>query len=270
MKIIPRTEWGAKRTPRAPRPIQRVTGFYVHYHGGPPPTGVGVWVPRNIEAIHLANGWNNGVGYHFMVDQAGTIYEGRGWDNIGAHSPPHNTDGLGVYVAIGGDQKPTDAALASVRALYDEACKKTGRTLYKRWHGYDYPTACPGPHLIAWVKAGMPVTGKTSTPAAKPSSASKPKPTTTSKAPAFPLPRGSYFGPKSGPAASVSGYYSHRADLKRWQAQMRKRGWSLTADGLYGPTTVKVARQFQKEKGLPVDGLIGAATWAAAWNSPVS
>lgn len=129
-----------------------------------PPTGVGVWVPRNIEAIHLANGWNNGVGYHFMVDQAGTIYEGRGWDNIGAHSPPHNTDGLGVYVAIGGDQKPTDAALASVRALYDEACKKTGRTLYKRWHGYDYATACPGPHLIAWVKAGMPV--KSTTPAA--------------------------------------------------------------------------------------------------------
>ncbi len=156
MKVITRSEWGAKRTPRAPRPIERVTGFYVHYHGGPPPTGVGVWVPRNIEAIHLANGWNNGVGYHFMVDQAGTIYEGRGWDNIGAHSPPHNTDGLGVYVAIGGDQKPTDAALASVRALYDEACEKTGRTLYKRWHGYDYATACPGPHLIAWVKAGMP------------------------------------------------------------------------------------------------------------------
>ena len=64
--------------------------------------------------------------------------------------------------------------------------------------------------------------------------------------------------------------YGHRADLKRWQAQMRKRGWSLTADGLYGPTTAKVARQFQKEKGLSVDGLIGAATWAAAWNSPVS
>lgn len=159
MKIISRAQWGAKRTPNAPRPLSAVTGFYVHYHGTPPPASTGVWVPKNIEAIHLGNGWNNGVGYHFVVDQAGAIYEGRGWGNVGAHSPPHNTDGIGVYVAVGGDQKPTDAALRSVRWLYDEACRRTGKALYKRWHGYDYPTACPGPHLIAWVKAGMPRQG---------------------------------------------------------------------------------------------------------------
>lgn len=96
----------------------------------------------------------------------------------------------------------------------------------------------------------------------------KPKP--AAKAPKFPLPKGSYFGPKSGPNSSVSGYYSHRADLKKWQAQMRKRGWSITADGLYGPATKKVARQFQAEKGLAVDGLIGAATWRAAWTEKIT
>ena len=113
--------------------------------------------------------------------------------------------------------------------------------------------------------------GGSSAPApAKPSTpAKKPKP--AAKAPKFPLPKGSYFGPKSGPASSVSGYYSHRADLKKWQAQMRKRGWSITADGLYGPATKKVARQFQKEKGLrSVDGLIGVETWGAAWKEPVT
>lgn len=158
MKIVSRSQWGARVGPNTPRPLSRLTGFYVHYHGGPPPASTGSWVPKNIEAIHLGNGWQ-GVGYHFVVDQAGTIYEGRGWDYVGAHSPPHNTDGLGVYVAVGGDQQPTEAAKRSVRWLYDEACRKTGKTLYKRWHGYDYPTACPGPHLIAWVKAGMPTTG---------------------------------------------------------------------------------------------------------------
>ncbi|WP_205353112.1 peptidoglycan-binding domain-containing protein [Janibacter anophelis] len=106
-----------------------------------------------------------------------------------------------------------------------------------------------------------------SRPGPKPSSEPKPA---ASKAPKFPLPRGHYFGPKSGPASSVSGYYSHRADLKRWQQQMRERGWSITADGLYGPATAKVARAFQREKGLAVDGLIGAATWAAAWKEPVT
>ena len=108
------------------------------------------------------------------------------------------------------------------------------------------------------------------TQAAHDKKGSKPAPKPAAKAPKFPLPKGHYFGPKSGPASSVSGYYSHRADLKKWQAQMRKRGWSITADGLYGPATAKVARQFQKEKGLGVDGLIGAKTWAAAWTEKVT
>lgn len=271
--IISRSQWGAKawRTGTRSRPLSRLGWFLVHYHGGPPPVSVGQWVPKNIEAIHLGNGWS-GVGYHFVVDQAGTIYEGRGWGLVGAHSPPHNEDGLGVYVAIGGDQEPTEAAKASVRWLYDEANRRTGKTLRKSWHGYDYATACPGPHLIAWVKGGMKVDGKPSSDGGAQSIKPKPpasKPS-TSKAPKFPLPRGHYFGPKSGPASSVSGYYSHRADLKKWQAQMRKRGWSIAADGLYGPTTAKVARQFQAEKGLSVDSLIGASTWAAAWTAKVT
>lgn len=111
-------------------------------------------------------------------------------------------------------------------------------------------------------------------PAPKPTTSAKPaaKPatTTTTKAPAFPLPRGYYFGPRSGPRHSVSGYYSHRANLRRWQQRMRDRGWRLDADGLYGPATARVARQFQAEKGLPADSLIGAATWRAAFESPVT
>ena len=92
----------------------------------------------------------------------------------------------------------------------------------------------------------------------------------TSKAPSFPLPSGHYFGPKSGPNHSVSGFYSHRSDLKRWQAQMRKRGWRITADGLYGPATKRVASQFQREKGLRVTGLIGPMTWSKAWTEKVT
>ena len=101
----------------------------------------------------------------------------------------------------------------------------------------------------------------------KPKAGSKPK---TPTAPKFPLPKGYYFGPKSGPKSSVSGYYSHRSDLKRWQQRMKDRGWSITPDGLYGPATAKVARQFQAEKKLAVDSLIGKRTWDAAWTAPVT
>lgn len=89
-------------------------------------------------------------------------------------------------------------------------------------------------------------------------------------APPFPLPIGSYFGPKEGPVRSVSGYYSHRNDLRRWQERMDQRGWRIVADGLYGPQTESVARQFQAMCGIAVDGLIGPDTWARAWEHPVT
>lgn len=93
--------------------------------------------------------------------------------------------------------------------------------------------------------------------------------TATPKAPAFPLPRGHYFGPSAG-RRSHGGHGPRRDDLRRWQQRMRDRGWTITADGLYGPQTADVARKFQREKRLAVDGLIGPVTWAAAWTKPIT
>ena len=89
-------------------------------------------------------------------------------------------------------------------------------------------------------------------------------------APPYPLPAGWYFGPKSGPRESVSGYFSYREDLRRWQQRMKDRGWIINPDGLYGPQTAGIAREFQQEKGLQVDGLVGPETWKAAWEAPIT
>jgi hypothetical protein len=86
-------------------------------------------------------------------------------------------------------------------------------------------------------------------------------------APPFPLLAGYYFGPKSGPRNSVSGYFSHGGDLQRWQQRMHDRGWDIGVDGRYGPNTADITRRFQVEKHLGADGLIGPATWAAAWTA---
>ncbi|ATE84905.1 endolysin [Streptomyces phage BeardedLady] len=178
VNIISRAEWGAKPWNGTPNSVSlsKRTEFFVHYDGGHPVGRTGYDVPRAIERVHLNQGWS-GVGYNFVVDQAGNIYEGRGWGLQGAHCPNHNVSGIGVQIAIGGDQEPSDKALAACRALYDEACRKTGRTLAKKGHKDGFATACPGPKLYAWVKAGMPApkvdapapTPKPSTPAPKPS-----------------------------------------------------------------------------------------------------
>ncbi len=57
--------------------------------------------------------------------------------------------------------------------------------------------------------------------------------------------------------------------IKTWQARMRERGWSIAADGIYGPKSATVARAFQREHRLRVDGIVGPATWSAAWEAPV-
>lgn len=61
-----------------------------------------------------------------------------------------------------------------------------------------------------------------------------------------------------------------RAAIRTWQQRMQDRGWTITPDGYYGPATEKIVRDFQAEKGLHVDGIIGPDTWAAAWNSNIT
>lgn len=93
--------------------------------------------------------------------------------------------------------------------------------------------------------------------------------------PVFPLPNGYYFGPRLplSNVRSVSGYYNHTEDLKRFQRQMRVvRGWSaMKVTGHYDDSNCKdVVTAFQKEKKLAVDGLVGKQTWDAAWTSPIT
>ncbi|HEX5568485.1 MAG TPA: LysM peptidoglycan-binding domain-containing protein [Streptomyces sp.] len=164
VKIISRAEWGARPwndDPKSSGPATVALGsrteFFVHWYGGVPGNASGVALAREVERLHIdGNGWA-GVGYNWIIDQDGTAYEGRGWGRQGAHCPGHNVSGLAVLIAVGkGGKKASDAALATARALYDEACERTGRTLAKRGHKDGIPTECPGPDLYAWVQAGMP------------------------------------------------------------------------------------------------------------------
>ena len=63
---------------------------------------------------------------------------------------------------------------------------------------------------------------------------------------------------------------SQCADVRTWQQKMRDRGWSISVDQIYGSQSEQVCRQFQSEKGLGVDGLVGPQTWSATWTAPVT
>ncbi|WP_374225333.1 peptidoglycan-binding protein [Streptomyces sp. AC602_WCS936] len=48
------------------------------------------------------------------------------------------------------------------------------------------------------------------------------------------------------------------------------RGWSISVDGVYGPGSRNACLAFQREKGLAADGIVGPATWQAAWVAAVT
>ena len=104
--IVSRAAWGADESIRrnAPEYAPNIRLAIVHHTAGPntysPAEAAAIM--RGIEIYHVkSNGWND-IGYNFLVDRYGTVYEGRygGIDQnvIGAHARGFNTGSVGVAV----------------------------------------------------------------------------------------------------------------------------------------------------------------------------
>lgn len=150
---VTRAGWGA-RSPSAT--INRAScsqrkAFITHYSAGPPEQTV-----RTIQNFHMdTNGWPD-IGYNWLVDRNGTIYEGRlyNFDAIGTHAANNNTRAVGCCF-IGRDGDVTSAAKAAIRRIYDEACRRCNKQLQMLGHRDVNQTSCPGDNLWTWVHAGM-------------------------------------------------------------------------------------------------------------------
>ncbi|MFI7430745.1 N-acetylmuramoyl-L-alanine amidase [Micromonospora sp. NPDC049836] len=283
MDIISRAEWGARPPEsRSTVPWSQRTVFMGHYSAAS-----ATQTPRQIQDYHMrVKGWSD-IGYNFLINSVtGLLYEGRGWNVLGAHCAGHNTEAIGVCI-IGKDQAGrqdvSDAARRAFKWLYEEANDRKGKRLQLLGHRDRGSTSCPGDEIYAWLHARLPVVGGSTPAPSKPPAGSKPAPGTPI---AFPLPAGWYFGPASGPAYSVSGaherYFRSHTDrywLQQWATQLGRRGWSIGKgktwlgdtgnDGIYGPEYRALAIAFQADQHLTQDGLIGKNTWDAAYHNPV-
>ena len=108
-----------------------------------------------------------------------------------------------------------------------------------------------------------------------------PEPTQPSAGPSAPAPGPTAptgpetTGGQAAPAPSVGDKVllfrgAANEDVRTWQARMAERGWIITVDGIYGEQSESVAKRFQAEKGLAVDGIVGIQTWNASWDAPVT
>ncbi|MER6231729.1 peptidoglycan-binding protein [Streptomyces sp. NPDC001616] len=259
VSIISRSAWGARAWNGTPDyvALSQRTEFFIHYDGANHITATGNSVPQAIDRQHQAKGWA-GIGYNFVVDQAGNIYEGRGWTGQGAHCPGHNVSGLGVQIAIGGDQEPSAKALSAARALYDEACRKTGRTLAKKGHKDGFATLCPGGKLYAWVQAGMPADGY------EPSTGGSSSGGSAWDGKSFPGASAFVLG-KSHPAVTVLG--------ERLIVHGHGSFYKVGPGPTFGQADKDATQAFQKAQGWTgsdADGYPGAETWKRLMAAPKS
>lgn len=153
--IIPRASWttaGPKQNLVNPmRAIQHIT---LHHEGAPGApirfTDEATTKARleRIRRFHISRNWAD-IGYHYVIDRAGRIWEGRSISFQGAHVKDHNENNIGVMLLGNFDlQAPTDEQLETMQRLI-----RSLRTEHKipiariKTHQELMPTACPGKHL---------------------------------------------------------------------------------------------------------------------------
>ena len=125
-KIIPRSAWRANERIRRDNPdyARTLVDAIVHHTAGAGPRtpAQSAAIVRGIQIYHvLGNGWDD-IGYNFLVDRFGQVFEGRygGVERnvIGAHAQGFNTGSTGIAV-IGsyGGAAPSAAARNALSRL---------------------------------------------------------------------------------------------------------------------------------------------------------
>jgi flagellar hook assembly protein FlgD len=104
--IVTRAQWGADESivRGSPYYAERARFAVVHHTAGTNSYSASqsAAIVRGIQRYHvLANGWND-IGYNFLVDKYGQVFEGRGGgidrNVVGAHAQGFNTGSTGVAV----------------------------------------------------------------------------------------------------------------------------------------------------------------------------
>lgn len=153
MRIVSRAEWGA----RSPKGLHRIATptprLWVHHTATAQHGAAGV---RAIQRYHMdSRGWLD-IAYSFLIDDDGTIYEGRGAGVAGAHTAGDNsTSHAACLMGNFENRAPTKAAVTALVELARHGRDKGWwqPTLGGHRDAPGASTACPGRHLYAALPA---------------------------------------------------------------------------------------------------------------------
>lgn len=127
MTFYSRADWGS-RYPVGGYEIGRCNEFYVHhFNSGILPerdVATAKLRVRGAQEFHISGrGWAD-IGYSFLIDDLGNVYEGRGWGRSGAHTSDYNSKGYaGCWLGDSELAIPSAAALDAYAALIVEGIR---------------------------------------------------------------------------------------------------------------------------------------------------
>lgn len=155
MEIIQRKDWGAKAPKETPVKMPPAQGTYIHHTvtsaAGNKPSDERAHM-RYLQRIAFNRGFND-ISYSFIVFPSGRVYEGRGWQIVGAHTEGSNSIAHAVsFVGNFEISEPTKDALRAAAAVIRRGLRQ-GRIKPNAWlRGHrEAPgaaTACPGDNLF--------------------------------------------------------------------------------------------------------------------------
>ncbi len=132
------------------RPIAEVYHTIVVHHSALPLSDG----PKEIQTLHMDDKGFADVGYHYLIDETGRLYQGRAIAVRGAHTYAHNFGAVGICV-IGNFEliQPTQAQIEMLQGLI--ACLVSGLPNVTRLAGHrdlnPDVTLCPGANLAPFL-----------------------------------------------------------------------------------------------------------------------
>lgn len=154
--VLPRSAWGAHRMRANLDRMTSITRITVHHTATRLPNNsahVAADAILKFQVEHQNDkGWAD-IGYHFLIDPAGRIWEGRPLQWQGAHAGTPDLNVGNVGIALIGDfdvEQPSAAQRESLGALLTSLC---ARYHVDRGHVFTHkeirpgPTECPGQSL---------------------------------------------------------------------------------------------------------------------------
>nr|AAI71349.1 Pglyrp6 protein [Danio rerio] len=159
--IITRSQWGAASYIGSPSYLSLPVRYLFIHHTYQPSKPCTTFEQcaaemRSMQRYHQqSNGWSD-IGYSFVAGSDGNLYEGRGWNWVGAHTYGYNSIGYGVcFIGDYTSTLPASSAMNMVR--YDFTyCATNGGRLSKSYSLYGHrqaaATECPGNTLYRQIQ----------------------------------------------------------------------------------------------------------------------